>query len=344
MMRRTIFKSRMKRLFATVVLLQVVMASNGGLTAARSSSHCHYASHKKTWYNLKLFEGDIMPEYTQILEIYGANTTAELVENKVLSSAPKEHPRLTTNTALKERDYFNLWPKRVKDVTVIPYEFSKGVFNHAEQSVITKAMQDLARQVRVVRFVPRSSVASKKKNRNYLQFTADEIHRDGVVSSDDIDCWSHVGWQGEDGTSHNNVINLGEDFCISTGPVWHLLLHTLGMWHTPSRWDRDDYVIVVWENIIPGREYNFRKRIHDDTTLLGFPYFDYGSIMNQDNDFYSKNGNDTMVAPEPCGQLNHLSAGDVMWVRLLYQCRSGPRMYDDYFVASLHGRLPMLAR
>ena len=170
----------------------------------------------------------------------------------------------------KERDYYNLWPKRVKDVTVIPYEFSKGVFNHAEQSVITKAMQDLARQVRVVRFVPRSSVASKKKNRNYLQFTADEIHRDGVVSSDDIDCWSHVGWQGEDGTSHNNVINLGEDFCISTGPVWHLLLHTLGMWHTPSRWDRDDYVTVVWENIIPGREYNFRKRIHDDTTCWGF--------------------------------------------------------------------------
>jgi hypothetical protein len=54
--------------------------------------------------------------------------------------------------------------------------------------------------------------------------------------------------------------------------VWHLLLHTLGMWHTGSRWDRDDYVTIVWENIVPGREYNFRKRTHDDT-LLGFPYY-----------------------------------------------------------------------
>jgi hypothetical protein len=102
------------------------------------------------------------------------------------------------------------------------------------------------------------------------------------------------------------------------------------MWHTGSRWDRDDYVTTFWENIVPGREYNFRKRTHDDT-LLGFlSYFDYGSIMNLENGFYSKNGNDTVLSPEPIGQVDHSTTGDVLRVRLLYQCRSGPRMYDDY--------------
>jgi hypothetical protein len=42
------------------------------------------------------------------------------------------------------------------------------------------------------------------------------IHRDAFVSADDIDCWSHVGWQR---TGHN-VINLGQDFCVAiTGIV-----------------------------------------------------------------------------------------------------------------------------
>jgi hypothetical protein len=52
--------------------------------------------------------------------------------------------------------------------------------------------------------------------------------------------------------------------------------------------------------------------------------------MNLDNGFYSKNGNDTALPPGTIGQGDHLTTGDVLWVRLLHQCRSGPRMYDDY--------------
>jgi hypothetical protein len=93
------------------------------------------------------------------------------------------------------------------------------------------------------------------------------------VSADDIDCWSHVGWQR---TGHN-VINLGQDFCVAITGIVCLaptLAHPrdVAHWHTGSRWDRDDYVTIVWENIVPGREYNFRKRTHEDT-LLGFPYY-----------------------------------------------------------------------
>jgi len=185
---------------------------------------------------------------------------------------------------------------------VIPYEFAKGAFSTAEQSIVETAMRDLARQVSVVQFVSRTSNNNNNKEANhhlpYLRFTADKIH------NIDVSCWTeHVGWNG----GSHQAINLGEDFCVSPGPVWHLLMHTLGSWEPTSRWDRDDYVTIIWENVEPGLEFNLRKRVRDDT--LGFPYFDYGSIMNNANDDYSKNGNDTIMAPEPIGQLDHLSSG-----------------------------------
>jgi hypothetical protein len=35
----------------------------------------------------------------------------------------------------------------------------------------------------------------------------------------------------------------------------------------------------------------------------------YGFIMNLDNGFYSKNGNDTVLSPEPIGQVDHSTTG-----------------------------------
>lgn len=339
-MRGTITKSRILQLLRTMLPLQA-MANHGLTTAASTGSsetaskhHSHHHQHSpKTRNDVKLFEGDIVPEYGQILECYGANTTAELVAKGVLS-VPKDDSNIdsvTLPTTLGS-DYYRLWPQRIDDVTLIPYEFAKGAFSAAEQSIVEKAMRDLARQVSVVQFAPRrqsfNTVKKKKKDANhhlpYLRFTADKFQSDSSSIAEDFACWAHVGWKGD---SHQ-VINLGEDFCVAVGPVKHLLLHTLGMWHPSSRWDRDDYVTIVWENVVPGLEYYFRKRTRDDT--LGFPYYDYASIMNFENDDFSKNGNDTMLAPEPIGQLDHLSAGDVLWVRLLYQCRSGPRLFDEY--------------
>ena len=339
----TIAKRRILQLLATILLLQAT-ATNGS-TAAASAERSEPASkpHRphdqyshKLRYDVKLFEGDIVPDYAQMLECYGPNTTAELVAKGILSDELEDdNTKSTTPPPPPTTLGFRLWPTRIEDVTVIPYEFATGAFSAAQQTNIRTAMQDLARQVRVIQFVPRrrrsSNGTSKKKEANhhlpYLRFTADKIYIDdsSIAKDDTFSCWAeHVGWNG----GSHQAINLGEDFCVAPGPVMHLLLHTLGSWEPTSRWDRDDYVTIIWENVMPGLEFNLRKRIRDDT--LGFPYFDYGSIMNNGNGDYSINGNDTILAPEPIGQLDHLSAGDVLWVRLLYQCRSGPRLYGDY--------------
>ena len=76
-----------------------------------------------------------------------------------------------------------------------------------------------------------------------------------------------------------------------------------------SRWDRDEQITVLWDNVADGLDFYFRKRVHDDT--LGFPYYDYDSIMGDGEMDFSGNGKPTTLSPEPVGQLDHLSSGDI---------------------------------
>ena len=83
--------------------------------------------------------------------------------------------------------------------------------------------------------------------------------------------------------------------------IIHEMLHTLGFFHEQNRIDRDDFVVVNWENIRAGKAFNFfrlqdpnrdlpncrdlegpifddcDKRLHGET--YGTPY-DYNSIMH----------------------------------------------------------------
>ena len=39
----------------------------------------------------------------------------------------------------------------------------------------------------------------------------------------------------------------------------HEVLHVLGMWHEQSRYDRDQYVRILWQNIAQGKEDQFGR-------------------------------------------------------------------------------------
>ena len=63
------------------------------------------------------------------------------------------------------------------------------------------------------------------------------------------------------------------------GVAAHQILHALGFWHTHTRYDRDDYVTVEWDNIMT--EYRARFDIVDASlhNPFGLPY-DYASLMH----------------------------------------------------------------
>ena len=65
-------------------------------------------------------------------------------------------------------------------------------------------------------------------------------------------CSSSVGRVGG-----QQVLSLGNG-CLYSGIVQHELMHALGFWHEQSRTDRDSFVTILVNNIIPGLAYNFK--------------------------------------------------------------------------------------
>ncbi|XP_078131003.1 zinc metalloproteinase nas-14-like isoform X2 [Sander vitreus] len=128
-------------------------------------------------------------------------------------------------------------------------------------------------------------------------------------------CSSYVGCQG-------GVQTLYYGKSCSLGNLCHEILHALGLHHEHTREDRDQYVSVQWESIIPGREKNFMLKNGDTQNL---PY-DLESIMHYGKYFFSVNGSPTVLSKQTevvIGQRTHLSNLDILKLNKLYNCEEG---------------------
>ena len=109
-------------------------------------------------------------------------------------------------------------------------------------------------------------------------------------------------------------------YCSFSATV-HEIGHVLGLWHEQSHLDKDKYVIIHEENILPGLEPNFDKETV--VSSLGVPY-DINSIMHYNTtDFTNtitisakEKGFSFGVAPE-------LSPSDIKQINLLYNHQCG---------------------
>ncbi|XP_047455696.1 meprin A subunit beta-like [Mugil cephalus] len=134
-------------------------------------------------------------------------------------------------------------------------------------------------------------------------------------------CFSYVGRT----FSGGQVLSIGR-FCDRLATVEHEFLHALGFYHEQSRYDRDDYVTIAFENIIKGRENNFHKIGSEKSTTQGVPY-DYLSVMHYGKNFFSNGNGSTVITKDPkfqdvIGQRLEMSPCDVMELNLLYKCNS----------------------
>ena len=137
---------------------------------------------------------------------------------------------------------------------------------------------------------------------------------------------SAVGRQGGE-----QDVAIGEDCPV--GSIIHELGHAVGLWHEQCRSDRDQWVRIEIDNILPECMSNFDLKINfdglTDHDSIDLGAYDYGSIMHYRTfaaDDFAYDPTMAVITPlrpippgVEIGQRQALSAGDIAAVEELYQ-------------------------
>ncbi|XP_059369053.1 meprin A subunit beta-like isoform X2 [Carassius carassius] len=141
-------------------------------------------------------------------------------------------------------------------------------------------------------------------------------------------CYSKVGNR----RMGKQELSIGEN-CDHLGTVEHEFLHALGFWHEQSRSDRDDYVIIMWDQIQKRHKNNFNLHNETESSSLGVPY-DYGSVMHYSKKSFHKGSKPTIVTKIPefldvIGQRMEFSDSDLLKLNRLYNCTTASTFLDS---------------
>ena len=130
-------------------------------------------------------------------------------------------------------------------------------------------------------------------------------------------CCAYVGYSGQ-----AQYLVLGKNDCFTLSTVVHELGHSIGFYHEQSRHDRDDYVVIHWDNIKQYKDGNFHKVNKDQATTLGLPY-DVHSVMHYEEGAFAKaDGLKTITVKGGQSVYNdELSPIDILQARKLYNCQ-----------------------
>ena len=139
----------------------------------------------------------------------------------------------------------------------MPYDFAGGIPDLGEFNRAMIWWENSYSNVTTIRF------QSRNHEEAYLYFVvADPGFVGGVTDN--------VGYSGGKVTItiHPNSVN--------AGVIAHEIGHALGLWHEQSRADRDNYITILWANILDGEGNQFDIKSPQST----FGDYDYDSIMH----------------------------------------------------------------
>lgn len=251
----------------------------------------------------ELFRADpaLLNDFTASLPSHGTSGNFEyeiiqglaIFEGDILLGNVDSNGAIPTNIrtrGLAREDAFGRWPDGI-----VPY--TPPTSNSITQQLNIQLAIDHWMERSRITFVERTE-ENADLYPNYLRFASSNS------------CASYVGMQG----GEQSV--MVSDGC-TTGSIIHEIGHALGLFHEHTRSDRDSYVQINWEEIVNGKDINFKLQnvgTHD------YGHYDYGSIMHYGEYFFSNSTTPTIVVPDgvEIGQRIELSETDATSVDQMY--------------------------
>uniref|UniRef100_A0A0K0EJM4 Zinc metalloproteinase n=1 Tax=Strongyloides stercoralis TaxID=6248 RepID=A0A0K0EJM4_STRER len=138
-------------------------------------------------------------------------------------------------------------------------------------------------------------------------------------------CQSYIG---KVYTDRAQEVSLGNN-CDHPSLVQHETLHAMGLFHEQSRYDRDKYINVIQQNVIPNQLHNFDIVDREDSENYGLPY-DYTSVMHYPISLFSVNDQPTTFPKDKTyaqsvGTQDALTFIDVKFINIHYCSHICPR-------------------
>ncbi|KAF1750212.1 hypothetical protein GCK72_016759 [Caenorhabditis remanei] len=184
----------------------------------------------------------------------------------------------------------HIWPGGVV------YYFYDDAFSQEKRTLMKSAMELISSRT-CIKFV------ESKTEKNVVR-----------IFDENGSCSSHIGYIGEG----EQKIWLGDN-CQVIGTFVHEMMHTLGIYHTHIRYDRDDYVTVNLTGLPENLKKNFNKQT-PEMTINAVPY-EYGSVMHYSTNLFAPR---TILAKQYGYQntmgLSIVSFYDMVNINTLYSC------------------------
>jgi len=253
-------------------------------------------------------------------------------------TAPHNPSSASSNNRGAQSPDIQLWTKGV-----VPFEIT-SYMNADDEAVARRAMSDIEEST-CIRFKEREGESAYiRMSRACEQSTGECIDSNAARWGCSAETCFVGGWvqdtlgQGSPSRLFIGKVTLSISDQKSIGLFTHEILHSLGVEHTQRRPDRDEYIVVKNESIIPEGQVQYTKC---PTCLTYDTPYDCMSLMHYRDSFFSKNytvaptmipapGNTNCDLKSPASVL---TSADKELLNSMYQCKSGVECCGSLVIA-----------